>query len=322
VVLRKRLAAPRLEALAPVEVDSYEAFAAASPKHAVAFVDHTTLPQLASFTPTGMVIVLCPDTLQHAIGWLTPYPWLAHVVNLAMLEHPYSEELFANLATAADNPKVRLLDWIGPDIVGRRIRLTQAGRRDERIDKMQEFFTSKGVGTRTVTQLRDAAEELLTNAFYDAPVSAGVMKKPVSRTQDIVLPNDSACDLAYGFREDLAIVRVRDPFGSLARSRLVEVLTRCASSDGNVQVDESMGGAGLGMWRVFAGASFVGVSVVSNSRTEILVGIALKRVPAPKPFSFHFFFRDKAKRSFWKILRDDETNRPDVNKSVVIVKPR
>src|SRR5262249_45716732 len=143
--------------------------------------------------------------------------------------------------------KPRLLDWLGPTANGRRIRLTHASSRAARIEKMSDFFDANGVGSRTLQLLRDAAEELLTNAFYDAPVAAGRLKKPVSRTQDISLPDDSACDLAYACRDDLAIVRVRDPFGSLSRRRLVEVLSRCARSDMKVEVDETMGGAGLGM---------------------------------------------------------------------------
>ena len=41
-----------------------------------------------------------------------------------------------------------------------------------------------------------------------------------------------------------------------------------------VEVDETMGGAGLGMWRIFSGASFVAVSVLKHRHTEVLVGVA------------------------------------------------
>jgi hypothetical protein len=196
--------------------------------------------------------------------------------------------------------------------------LTHSSKRVARLERMGEFFESKAVSPRTTQLLRDAAEELLTNAFYDAPVAAGAMKKPVSRTQDIALPDDSACDLAYGCREDLAIVRVRDPFGSLSRRRLVEVLSRCARTDMKVEVDETMGGAGLGMWRIFSGASFVGISVVKSQHTEVLVGIAKRATPGPRPFAFHLFFREDGKRRFWK-LSDEETSKPSINKSMVIV---
>jgi hypothetical protein len=183
---------------------------------------------------------------------------------------------------------------------------------------MSEFFESKGVGSRSLQQLRDVAEELLTNAFYDAPVAAGVLQRAISRTQEVSLPEESACDMVYGCREDLAVVRVRDPFGSLTRQRLVEVLTRCARTDMGVEVDETMGGAGLGLWRIFSVASFVAISVVRQRYTEFLVGVG-KRAPGSRPFAFHLFFREHGRPvRRWKLL-DAESTKPSVNNSVSIV---
>lgn len=284
---------------------------AARSKKAVSFLDRTTIPLVAAVadrSPPGPVIAICDEPLQTAIGWLQPHPWISHVMSSTMLEHPLAEEHLQNVTrtlTAGGRP--RLLDWVGPTLVGRRIRLTHASSRIERLEKMREFFAANGVGSRTLQQLRDIAEELLTNAFYDAPVAAGALKGPVSRTQDISLPDDSPCDLIYGCREDLAIVRVRDPFGSLSRRRLVEVLSRCARTDMTVEVDETMGGAGLGMWRIFSSASFVGISVVKNRRTEVLVGGAKRAGSGPRPFAFHLFFSDSGKRRFWKLADDDST---------------
>jgi hypothetical protein len=209
------------------------------------------------------------------------------------------------------------MEWLPSRFEGRRIYLRYASRRAERIEKMASYLEEKGVGSRTTQQLRDAAEELLTNAFYDAPAAAGVFDKPVSRTEDIALPEDSPCDLGYGVYDELALVRVRDPFGSLKRERLVEVLTRCATSDGTVVPDESMGGAGLGMWRLFSTASFVAISVARGRRTEILVGYA-KRSPGKKPFAFHLYFRDSSKKLFWRLFNDD-TKKSELDKSVILV---
>jgi hypothetical protein len=289
----------------------------------VSFLDRTTIPLVANVAdggaPPGAVVAICDEPLQTAVGWLQPYPWICHVMSATMLEHPIAEEHLENVTRtlgAGDRP--RLLDWLGPTVIGRRIRLTHASSRVERLEKMTDFFQNAGVGARTLQQLRDAAEELLTNAFYDAPVAAGALKRPVSRTQDISLPDDSPCDLAYACRDDLAIVRVRDPFGSLSRRRLVEVLSRCARTDMQVEVDETMGGAGLGMWRIFSGASFVGIVVVKNRRTEILVGVAKRAPAAPRPFAFHLFFTDIGKRRFWK-LADDDSSKLAINQSVTIV---
>lgn len=250
------------------------------------------------------IIAVTGAALPIAASWLQPRPWLSHVVSASMMDHPFAAEHLGHVTTALGARRLRLLDWLGPEVNGRRIRLARASKRADRIDRMGQYLEGQGVSGRTIEVLRDAAEELLTNAFYDAPVSAGAAAQPISRTVDVTLPDQFACDLAYGSRNDLAIVRVKDPFGSLSRRRLVEVLTRCSRTDMAVEVDESMGGAGLGMWRVFSSASFVAVSVVAGSHTEILVGVT-KRAPGPRPFAFHLFFRGGGKSArTWKLAGD------------------
>lgn len=271
--------------------------------------------------PPGTVIAFSDDALQTPIGWLPTRPWLAHVMSVSMLEHPIFPEHLGNVVTTLTNGRrPRLTDWLTETVVGRRVRLAQASKRAERIERMGEYYESNGVSARTIQLLRDAAEELLTNAFYDAPVAAGAVPDAIPRTQDVTLSEESACDMVYGCRDDLAIVRVKDPFGSLTRERLVEVLTRCARTDMQVEVDESMGGAGLGLWRLFTVATFVAVSVVPNHHTEFLVGIAKRGAPGSvRPYAFHLFFKEQggALRR-WKML-DANTSNPPLDNSINIV---
>jgi hypothetical protein len=325
-LVRERLASPRLGVTNVQITTSVTALVdAANAPDTFAVLDRTTIAAVGVATGDNVnfpVIAICDEPLQTAVGWLHPHPWICHVLGSAMLDHPYADEHLANVINTLGESKLRLLDWLGPTVVGRRVRLAHAAKRANRLDRMTDFFEANGVGARTVQQLRDAAEELLTNAFYDAPVSAGVMK-PVSRTEDISLPDDSACDMAYGCREDLAIVRVRDPFGSLSRRRLVEVLTRCARTDMAVEVDESMGGAGLGMWRIFSGSTFVAIAVDKNRNTDILVGIAKRAAGGKRPFAFHLYFTESKRSWFRKKLDEDSSKRPPVNQSVIIVsKPK
>jgi hypothetical protein len=304
-----------------------EFFEAPRDAKTVSYVDNSTIADLdraaiergVPVEQIAPAIAICDDPLQTAIGWLPSRPWLSHVVSASMLHHPMSVEHLGNvMLTITSGSQPRLLDWLGPTVAGRRVRLSHASRRVERLERMTAFFESKGVGSRTVEMLRDVAEELLTNAFYDAPVAAGALKQPISRTQDVSLPDDSACDMVYGCRDDLAVVRVRDPFGSLSRARLVQVLGRCARTDMGVEVDETMGGAGLGLWRIFSVASFVAIGVVNDRYTEFLVGIG-KRAAGPRPFAFHLFFKDRGRSARrWKLLDADST-KPTINQSVTIV---
>jgi len=272
----------------------------------VAFIDGVNLATLAVSSHAPAVVV-AEEPLPQIITWLAGRSWLEHVVSASALEHPVAGEHLRNVVRSlVDGKPPRLLDWVERGLAGRRVKLAQASRRAERLEKMTELYESNGVSPRTIQMLRDAAEELLTNAFYDAPVAAGVVGEPISRTRDVTLPDEHACDLAYGAREDLAMVRVRDPFGSLARPRLVEVLSRCAAKGMHVEVDESMGGAGLGLWRIFSGASLVAISVIPGRSTEILVGM-WKRAAGPRPSSFHLYFDAEQKQKHprrWIVDKD------------------
>ena len=288
----------------------------------ILFVDEAGLVALAAKgtpPPFHVIAIAEDDARRKSIAWLQKYPWLAHVVGAGILDLELSAEHLANVMRTLRVPQPRLLDWIDSTVKGRRIKLSRSSMRVERLEKMSDYLHSSGVGERTIENLRDVAEELLTNAFYDAPVSAGAFKGAISRTQEVVLPDDRACDLAYGCSDELAMVRVRDPFGSLSHRRIVEVLSRCASDQMDVTVDESMGGAGLGLWRIVSVASFIGISVVKDHQTEILVGIATKRTAAARPFALHLFFKDAEKRRFWKFVDEDSSQTGSLNKSITIL---
>ena len=145
---------------------------------AVAFLDSRALDALElagdDLEPPSPIIAICDEQLQTAVSWLPTRPWLSHVVGVGLLNHPRFKEHLDNVAgTLSGGSQPKLLDWLGGTVAGRRIRLAQASKRFDRLERMCGYFEEQGVGGRTIEQLRDAAEELLTNAFYDAPVAAG-----------------------------------------------------------------------------------------------------------------------------------------------------
>ena len=312
------LQSKRIDAV-PTIVASHEEFLAASLEDkTISFVTDDRLQKLEGLELAQPIVVISDEPLATVVPLLAKHPWMSHAMNGAMLEHPLAEQHLSHVVKAcALNVRPKLLEWVGSEVGGRRVRLIHASRRAERIERMTDFFAAKGVGDRTTEHLRDIAEELLTNAFYDAPAAAGAFPRPVSRVEDVTLPEECACDLAYGARKDFSFVRIKDVFGSLSRRRVVEVLGRCARTDMKVEVDESMGGAGLGLWRVFSVATFVSVSVVKDRYTEILVGIAKKEVGSARPYAFDLFFEKSTKRKLWGGL-DKETSQATVNRSVII----
>jgi hypothetical protein len=301
----------------------------------ISFVDNTTIAALdesaaqlggddvpapewrrlvASFS-VGPLFLISDDSARSALAELPRRRWLSHVVGASMLDHPMATAHFEHVIRAATTKGTpRLVDWMGSEVSGRRVQLTHASRRIDRLERMGEYLTTKGATSSAATQLRVAADVLLTNAFYDAPVAAGAVDKSIPYTQDVSLPEESACDLAYGFRDDVVFVRVRDPFGSLSRARVLDVLSRSAhTGQGDAKPPH-------GLSLVFSVASFVAVSVVTNHVTEVLVGIVDGDRAASRPFAFHLLFKDGAKRRFWKsAAQDTAVSEPSMNTFVSIV---
>lgn len=307
----ERLLADRLSSAITVVSSAREFIDAQRDARTVSFLDGTTLAaldklaqelgashdgssswrQLLAAVSLGPVIAICEEPFTTATGWLAPHPWLCHVLSASLLALPMGKEHLQHLMqVCAAGIQPRLMDWLGSEGSGRRVRMTHAKKRTERLDKMSDFFGSHGVAKDDVARLREAASELLTNAFYDAPVAAGVESKPIDPSYDVALPEDCACDLAYGTRPDLAVVRVRDPFGSLTRERLVEALARPQ---------------GHGLQRVFSLASLATVSVIGNRQTEVFFAVAKGGRGAERPYAFDVFFKGGAKRQIWKLVDED-----------------
>jgi hypothetical protein len=301
--LEKRLAGTFEGKLLKVVSSADQLADATTGEPTIAFLDATTLPHVASHPPTVVVAVSTDDSRKTPISWMQTYPWLAHVLSASLLETDVATDHLVNLIKTFRSPEPRLLDWMDSAAKGRRTRITHSGRRGERVERMSEFLQANGCEERAVIALRDVADELLTNAFYDAPVVAGAFKHPIARTVDVLLPSDRACDIAYGCNDALGVVRVRDPFGSLSRRRLIEVLAS---------------GEPHGLSRVLGAATVVGISVVSGRHTEILVGVANKREAAARPFGVHLFFKDSERARTWRFV-DEDLSQASLNKSVTIM---
>jgi hypothetical protein len=268
----------------------------ASAPGAVAFVDVNLLDDLPGSGLPAAVVALVDDppneTLQRAIVSLDAYPWLSNFVSIAMLSKPLARTHMAKLVARlalGDEPSMLSTG------VGRAALLAQASKRDARFERVRAFFEKQGMSARTIATINDVFEELVTNALYDAPMESGYFKEAVPRTEDVDLPRERACEISYGVEDGTVYIRVRDTFGSLTRERLLAVLVRCNAA--NAQLDESRGGAGLGMWRVFSAATRISITVVPGHLTEVVVGIATGRGAAKQLLAVDLYFDPNASDS-------------------------
>jgi hypothetical protein len=134
-----------------------------------------------------------------------------------------------------------------------------------------EEFTDR---LRVVPRLRESiltvAEELFTNALYDAPVDAAgrFLHAGTSRRVPVELEGEPVqVELMTDGRR--VGISVRDPFGSLTAAQVLAYLTKCLRA-GADQVDDKPGGAGLGLYYVLESLSHLAINLKPGRATEVL----------------------------------------------------
>ncbi len=252
-------------------VSSGEVLEVARMHRVIVFCDLEKLGELGDLGLTTPIVAIVDQpiasrsVLSVMIERFELTPWLSHAITLSLLVSPLAEShLFSILQGSVPS----LASPTPINGVGRLALLATASKRATRIERMHDFFERQGIPDRTLAALDQVAEELVMNALYNAPAEAGYFDRPVSRSEDVDLAPERACEISYGIERECAFVRVRDSFGSLSRSRLSKVLGRCNRGGA---LDESRGG--LGLWRILSAASTVAITVVPNKLTDIVVRI-------------------------------------------------
>lgn len=274
-------------------------------RNVVAFVDCDLFFQIEGELPDVPIIGVMDtamDALDKSVQWMDAFPWLSHILVTTLLQTPAASEYIAMLVNQLPHaPSAEL----GEKGVGRVALLAQASKRGLRLERMREFFAKHGLQQRALATINDVAEELLTNALYDAPMEAGYFKSAVQRTEDVDLPSDRACEISYGVEQGSVFVRLRDTFGSLTRERLFDVLNRCNAE--SVALDESRGGAGLGMWRIFSSASTVNITVIPGKLTDITVTMSTSKGRIAKTLhAVHLYFEPGENGSLDHLIPDSD----------------
>ncbi len=117
--------------------------------------------------------------------------------------------------------------------------------RDASVAKVQRFVEKIGVPKRVGEMFGELTHELLMNALYDAPADAqGNAKHAHDRKAAVTLADAEAATLRLASDGVKLAIQVVDPFGRLERKHVFAGLARGLKGG---QMDQSHGGAGLGM---------------------------------------------------------------------------
>lgn len=156
------------------------------------------------------------------------------------------------------------LDW-GYSSVDLDVRTTSD--RDVAVAKLQEFVAALQMPKRVAEMFGELAHELLMNAMYDAPIDAqGHAKYAADRKADIRLADHERPGVRVATDGSRLVLQVRDPFGRLERHHVFDGLARGLAGG---EMDQSHGGAGLGMMVCHNSSSAMFFDVVRGKSTEV-----------------------------------------------------
>jgi hypothetical protein len=139
------------------------------------------------------------------------------------------------------------------------------------VEQAEAFATAAGIHPRLVTQFCAVADELVTNAVYNAPCDASGKSRfaHLSRADDVTLEGDERILVKFCSDGRRLGISAEDPFGSLTSERLLDYLSKCFQV-GKGQVERKAGGAGLGFYHIFDAVSHLVANLSPGKRTEII----------------------------------------------------
>ena len=151
------------------------------------------------------------------------------------------------------------------------VRVSGSSQKAEVLQRAEAFAQAIGVEHRLGNLFCTVADELFTNAIFNAPVDAQ------GKSRHGHLPREAEVNLAAGEEVQFKLccdglklgISASDPFGSLTRERLLQYLGKCFRKQED-QMDEKAGGAGLGLYYVFESLSHFVVNIAPGRRTEMI----------------------------------------------------
>jgi hypothetical protein len=173
------------------------------------------------------------------------------------------------------------------------IELRESLKKQDYMREVLRYAEELGCSNRTAELIESIADELITNAIFNAP--RGPDGKPkyahLPRRESVVLASDEAATLSFACDGNYLALGTIDRFGALSRDLVVSYLNRCMVK-GPAQLSEASGGAGLGLYRVFQSLSKFVVNLAPGRRTEVVTLVDLRL--SMKQFrsaakSFHVF---------------------------------
>jgi hypothetical protein len=200
-----------------------------------------------------------------------------------------SVDLFARLCAVRLKGEMAELDHLMPGQLEQDFMIDSNLEKTSVLEGLKKFLLGAQLGERNLDTVVTAADELLMNAIFDAPVDEMGTRISIgtTRTSPIRLQGRRRIKMKAGYNLTHVAVEVRDFFGSLEQTRLFDKLSEVYGLN-DYKVDQRSAGAGLGLANVHRSGGSLIFHCEAGELTAVTVLFA--RLETAQKLRDHFRF--------------------------------
>lgn len=227
-------------------------------------------------SPKTLFVLHATETTADYMPLLSSRPYLRNLI--AKNEDPIEpEELIVTAEKLLRGDIFGIQKYLRWGVEPLSIQVCSANKKQEYVHQVMDYAGTLGCNSRTIELVGTIADELVSNAIFNAPVDENGEPRfrKLKRNEDVELSDKDAAVLQFACDGDFIAVSTRDPFGSLDQDTVVDYLNRCIIK-GPKQMSEDSGGAGLGLYSVFTSVSKFVLNLSPGKSTEVISLIDLR----------------------------------------------
>ena len=245
----------------------------------LAIVEHELLRETAQHLPRDVqTLVLMQDNDNEGLGTLLEQGNLSFL--LANPMPLLAEELSTTVQKLSRHDIFGLEKYLTWGVEIRELELTDALNRRTLIGEVADDIDRACLGPRPLAAATLIADELLSNAVFNAPVDAkGVhVHANDARGGGRSLADRDRVTLRYACDARYLAIEVNDSYGSLDRGTILRCLTK-ASSRVRDKVSMTTRGAGIGLATVYGSCNHLVFNLDPGKRTQVIALIDVRFRP-------------------------------------------
>jgi hypothetical protein len=232
-----------------------------------------------------LVLFCAADAMPRAFEGPAPH-------HITLREHERIQHTAPTLRKLASGNIWGVEQYVRPGAVVSRSVVRSNADASSFLERFEKTVADLRVDRARRAEIVTSADEILSNALYDAPVLPDGSRPfaLMSRRKALLLSSDEAAQVSFATDGEVIAFGCRDPFGSLS---VDDVAARLAGAEKPQLPAAGEGGAGLGLQMVLRYSDHLAINLDPGRSTEVIALFDLPHEAGPRAQrsrSFNVFF--------------------------------